>query len=172
MKFVKKIWKYIVVLVLLVVVLFIGRDVANKSTTPAPPTQKQSDKANEILRTKAAQAAVPAKIEEAVVRDGIRESLKMEYGNVNRTVEMKNLPTTRWEIAGNDPNLRFPVDSSGDLILGLSATEPPAVVDPEPGYRWVKVEINAAPVKWQGAVRDTSRVFGLIPAALKAKQGK
>jgi len=101
------------------------------------------------------------------VRDGIRESLKLEFGKVHRTKQLKAQPKVTWEPSALDRNLRFPIDEYGHPILGISSSEPPNVIDAEPGYHWVPVDDEKkAPAKWKGAVKDTGRLWGIIPDVL------
>jgi len=139
-------WGMLAAAAAVVALLYFGLPMWNKAKAPTP-------------------APVPTVTE--TVKDGIRESLKLEFGTVHRTVQMKAPPTVTWEKSAIDPNLRFPIDQAGDLVLGKSADVPPQVIDPEPGYRWAKIDdANKAPARWKGAVQDTGRVWGIVPAAL------
>jgi hypothetical protein len=144
-------WGMIAASVALLTLLYFGLPMLKKTAPTAPV---------------ATEVVAPVTTTETV-KDGIRESLKLEFGTVHRTVEMKAPPVVTWEKSAIDPNLRFPIDQSGDLILGVSSSAPPVVIDSEPGYRWVKIDdVQKAPARWKGAVTDTGRVWGIVPAAL------
>lgn len=147
-------WGMIAAAVVIVALLYIGLPMWNKRATVAP-----------------APVVVPVPTATETVKDGIRESLQKDYGTVHRTEKMKAKPVVVWESEQSDLNLSFPLDGNSpedrrSIILGTEE-KPPMFVDPKPGYRWVKVDTEEkSPARWKGAVRDTGRVWGIVPAAL------
>lgn len=107
------------------------------------------------------------------LRTGSRESLWLEYGQAHRNVGLKDLPAVTWDPVPEDPNIEFPLDEKGDIILGAgtkNAPKPPAVVTLPHGYKWVHVNnVDVAPAKWKGAVADTGKVYGKMPAVITTK---
>lgn len=148
-------WGMIAAALVIVSLLYFGLPMWNKKATVAPTP-----------------VVVPVPTVTETVKDGIRESLQKDYGTVHRTEKMKAKPVVVWEAEKDvDPNISFPLDGNSPedqraIILGTKE-EPPMFVDPKLGYRWMKVDdAKNAPARWKGAVQDTGRVWGIVPAAL------
>jgi hypothetical protein len=98
-------------------------------------------------------------------RQEVMVALEREYGTVHRVVDAPTLPTVVWTNSVSYPSLQLPlVKGTGRIILGTKNGRPPQVVDIPSGYSWVKINRpDVAGYRWAGAVRDTKRVWGILP---------